>query len=171
MSAEDSNGTPRRRDGVDRRGLFAWISVAGAGLLAAGAGALSAGFLSGLGRRSAGPSRRVSIGRAASFPRDGYAKVVLSLERRRLWKRSIARRVVWVRREAADEVRVLSGRCTHMGCSVRWEGEQESFACPCHRGRFAADGAVVSGPPPAPLQRLPARVEAGEVFVDPAGLA
>ena len=40
--------------------------------------------------------------------------------------------------------------CTHFGCIVSWREEEEDFYCPCHAGRFAADGSVISGLPPSP---------------------
>ena len=60
----------------------------------------------------------------------------------------------------------LSLTCTHLGCGVHWEQDEQQFLCPCHGGRFNASGTVVSGPPPAPLVRYPAVVEHGSVYVD-----
>jgi Rieske Fe-S protein len=40
------------------------------------------------------------------------------------------------------------------------------IVCPCHDGRFSpASGAVISGPPPAPLASLQTSVEDGEIFI------
>jgi isorenieratene synthase len=47
----------------------------------------------------------------------------------------------------------FDGRCTHMGCPVLPEGE--GFRCPCHGGRYDAEGAVLNGPPIHPLRRVP----------------
>lgn len=44
--------------------------------------------------------------------------------------------------------------CTHQGCSLG-DGELEgaTVVCPCHEGTFdIATGAVLSGPPPAPIR-------------------
>lgn len=46
-------------------------------------------------------------------------------------------------------VRALSGTCTHLGCTVRAEGE--GFVCPCHGSRYDADGRVIGGPAPRSL--------------------
>jgi cytochrome b6-f complex iron-sulfur subunit len=51
-----------------------------------------------------------------------------------------------------------SAICTHLGCIVQWLPEQREFLCPCHAGRFAPDGRVLSGPPPRPLDPLPVMV-------------
>ena len=40
----------------------------------------------------------------------------------------------------------ISSRCTHQGCTVRYESGRSDFYCPCHGGVFDADGNPVSGP-------------------------
>jgi len=59
----------------------------------------------------------------------------------------------------------FSAVCSHKGCNVSWSGEEQLFACPCHRGRFAASGEVVSGPPTEGLRRLQTRIEEGRLLV------
>ncbi len=59
----------------------------------------------------------------------------------------------------------LSAVCTHLGCIVQWQEEDNQFLCPCHAGRFSADGAVVSGPPPKPLESLPVTLEGDQILV------
>ncbi|MGO8968383.1 MAG: ubiquinol-cytochrome c reductase iron-sulfur subunit [Myxococcaceae bacterium] len=60
----------------------------------------------------------------------------------------------------------LSLTCTHLGCGVHWEEDEQEFLCPCHGGRFSASGAVVSGPPPSPLTHYATVVEHGAVYVE-----
>jgi Rieske Fe-S protein len=48
-------------------------------------------------------------------------------------------------------VHVLSARCTHLGCLVRWNTWEQSWDCPCHGSRFAPDGSVLHGPASQPL--------------------
>ena len=59
----------------------------------------------------------------------------------------------------------LSAVCTHLGCIVQWEKDQQDFLCPCHAGRFTPEGKVISGPPPQPLSRLPVAVANGTIIV------
>jgi Rieske Fe-S protein len=45
--------------------------------------------------------------------------------------------------------------CPHTGCVVKWKEDEQIYHCPCHEGRFDADGNVLSGPPPLPLTKVP----------------
>lgn len=60
----------------------------------------------------------------------------------------------------------ISSTCTHLGCTVRHSGD--GFVCPCHAGRFAADGKVLQGPPERDLPWFKVLIDAGRVYVDPA---
>lgn len=62
-------------------------------------------------------------------------------------------------------VRALSGVCTHAGCPVGWRLDQQAFVCPCHGGTYTLQGAVVSGPPPRPLDRVPVRIKNRNVYL------
>jgi Rieske Fe-S protein len=68
--------------------------------------------------------------------------------------------------KVGDDFVILSTKCTHAGCGVSWSPETQKFHCPCHDGEFSADGAVLKGPAPRPLDRLDWRVSAaGELEV------
>jgi len=71
---------------------------------------------------------------------------------------------VMVRKQGGDLV-ALSAVCTHLGCIVQWEKEKQDFLCPCHGGRFTPEGAVISGPPPKPLAKIPFVVANGVITV------
>ncbi|MCI0634249.1 MAG: universal stress protein [Actinobacteria bacterium] len=60
---------------------------------------------------------------------------------------------VAVYRDAKGNVTTLSAKCTHLGCTVKWSGADETWVCPCHGSRFAPTGEVVNGPADRPLER------------------
>jgi Rieske Fe-S protein len=49
----------------------------------------------------------------------------------------------------------LSGRCTHLGCTVRFDPVSAQFKCPCHGSRFDRSGMRVAGPATKDLERAP----------------
>jgi cytochrome b6-f complex iron-sulfur subunit len=135
---------PQRRN-------FLMIMLGGVGgLLAAAAGWPILRFLMpGKGGDSAG---RVKIGRELVLPGEAHFFQYLG-------------RPAVVLQTSPGEFIALSAVCTHLGCVVQWEAEQGQFLCPCHGGRFAGDGAVVSGPPPEPLETLPVVLEGDQILV------
>ena len=53
------------------------------------------------------------------------------------------------------EVVAFSQKCTHLGCVVYYQAEEERWHCPCHEGNFdSRTGSVLSGPPTRPLGRI-----------------
>jgi cytochrome b6-f complex iron-sulfur subunit len=47
----------------------------------------------------------------------------------------------------------LTAVCTHLGCTVQYQPEQNVIRCACHGGTYnPTTGANVSGPPPKPLK-------------------
>jgi menaquinol-cytochrome c reductase iron-sulfur subunit len=76
----------------------------------------------------------------------------------------------FVRRDGPRAWSAFSIYCTHAGCPVRWVEGAKLFLCPCHGGAFSREGAVVSGPPPRPLERLAVRVRDGIVEVRTRGV-
>ena len=53
------------------------------------------------------------------------------------------------------DVVAFTQKCTHLGCVVYYEPDQQRWHCPCHEGNFEArTGNVISGPPTRPLGRI-----------------
>ncbi len=78
---------------------------------------------------------------------------------------------VAVYKDAESNIHAYSAVCPHLGCYVRWNGDEKSFDCPCHGSRFSCNGKVVNGPslsdlkpfdPSMLLQKETARVKKEE---------
>jgi cytochrome b6-f complex iron-sulfur subunit len=105
-------------------------------------------------RASAGGSGRVAIGTTLDFP-SSQGKVV-----------PVNDKPVIVVNTAQGGLKAFSAICTHLGCIVEWDQNRQFILCPCHDGRFnAVNGAVISGPPPAPLPELPLTLEGDAIYV------
>jgi Rieske Fe-S protein len=61
------------------------------------------------------------------------------------------------------QVAAFSAICPHQGCRVAPQGPD--FECPCHGSRFdGVTGAVLTGPSPRALTRLPVTVSGNDVI-------
>jgi len=105
-------------------------------------------------RASAGGSGRVQVGSTADFP-PGQGKVV-----------PVNDKPVIVVNATQGGLKAFSAICTHLGCIVEWDQSRQFILCPCHDGRFnALNGAIISGPQPAPLPELALTVEGDAIYV------
>lgn len=60
----------------------------------------------------------------------------------------------------------LHRECTHLGCTVPWDTQQNRFVCPCHASSYDITGNVLSPPAPRALDLFAVRIENGVVKVD-----
>lgn len=60
----------------------------------------------------------------------------------------------------------LSLKCTHLGCSIQWNEDEDKFICPCHSSEFDRKGDVLSPPAPHALDIFAVIIEEGVVKVD-----
>jgi Rieske Fe-S protein len=83
------------------------------------------------------------------------------------WVESRTLNGVWLYTEDGEKFKAYNGRCTHLGCSFAYDQTKKTFFCPCHRGEFdTKTGAVISGPPPRPLDELEVEVRDAVVYVN-----
>jgi cytochrome b6-f complex iron-sulfur subunit len=97
------------------------------------------------GKVSAGTLEDIPLGQGKVVPMGSKPTIVLNTE---------------------QGVKAYSAICTHLGCIVAFDDASATIVCPCHDGRFnPTTGAVVSGPPPAPLEPVTVSVEGDEIFL------
>ena len=83
------------------------------------------------------------------------------------WKILSEKSTAWVVKQANNQVVAFGPQCTHLGCAYHWEDNKNEFLCPCHSSVFAADGKVVSGPAPRPLDRYETRIQGSKLLIGP----
>lgn len=67
-------------------------------------------------------------------------------------------------RTPGGALRAYRQTCTHLGCSVRWDGAR--LECPCHHGFFEVErGFPVQGPPSRPLSGLRVEERNGAIWI------
>jgi len=81
------------------------------------------------------------------------------------WQILPQRGFVWAKTETGGKIKVFSSTCTHLACNVIWQADQKIFLCPCHSGRFDADGRPIAGPPTKPLSLLEHKIEEDNLMV------
>jgi glycine/D-amino acid oxidase-like deaminating enzyme/nitrite reductase/ring-hydroxylating ferredoxin subunit len=49
-------------------------------------------------------------------------------------------------RDVNGALHFVSAECKHLGCIVKWNGDEKSWDCPCHGSRYTHEGKVINGP-------------------------
>lgn len=60
----------------------------------------------------------------------------------------------------------LSRTCTHLGCALSWDEDEQKFVCPCHGSTFDRAGVVLTAPAIRPLDYYPVRIEDGVIRIE-----
>ena len=155
---------------------FAAFGTALAGAFSV-SGAVLAFVLGPLRRRATQEPVLLDLGPAAAFEalRAGGAQPEEILVERTVEDGYMTRRVkerfaIVGDARAASGLAALVTTCSHLGCGVSWDRGRNAFLCPCHGGVYGPDGAVLAGPPPRALSRLPVVVAGGRVHLDTSAL-
>ncbi len=157
---------------VTRRGLFTGGAAAAGGIATAAFALPSLGFALGpLFERTEDP-RFTDVGAIRDFNTQNYVPRVITLVDD---VGEAGKTTIYVRKFDPTKDRddlgqpyvVISTRCMHLGCPVRYVAASERFICPCHGGVYSFDGKVSGGPPVRPLDRFYTRVRGGNLEVGP----
>ena len=160
----DRGGTTKHEIAYARRKFLARVVMA---LQAAFAGTLA--FILGGAILSPTFARRrenwIAAATMADLADDEPVPVTIRIARDDGYAQIVDRQVVFLVKTGDANVTALSSVCTHLGCRVSWNAAAQELRCPCHGGVFDRRGAVKSGPPPAPLAALPAKVDGNRILV------
>ena len=63
-------------------------------------------------------------------------------------------RSIALHRDTDGHLHAVDPACSHIKCTVAWNGAERSWDCPCHGSRFSVDGEVLTAPSRKPLQRV-----------------
>jgi menaquinol-cytochrome c reductase iron-sulfur subunit len=107
----------------------------------------------------------VEIGDIARLTPNVPAEMTFRKNRIDGWKVTSEKSTAWVVKDAAGRVAAFGPQCTHLGCAYHWDDRKAEFLCPCHNSLFAADGHVISGPAPRPLDRYEIKVEGTKLSI------
>lgn len=104
-------------------------------------------------------------GTLTNLPEKDPLPVTLRVAREDGYNQVIERRSIFLVRSGESGVIAIDSTCTHLGCRVSWDADEQLIKCPCHGGIYDREGTVKSGPPPAPLARLTTKVEGDQILV------
>ena len=72
---------------------------------------------------------------------------------------------VLVMRKDDQSIMAIDPTCTHAGCTVEWEDNQNAFICPCHQSLFQQDGTRIEGLASSDLAQYEVKIENNKIFV------
>lgn len=154
---------------ISRRKFLARATAAIGGVITAGFGIPAVAYFISPTKRAERTSTWLSLGSSSKVEIGTPTLFKAEIDRTTGWVTETEEVSFYVITEDGRDYTALSNVCTHLGCRVRWVGDQGEFFCPCHGAVFSKDGQVVAGPPPRPLDSFAVRETNGTLEVDFSG--
>lgn len=151
-----------KKPSLDRRGFVKSTLLCGGAVLLTGI-PLTSFFLAPAMRKGTG--KWVDFGPAKDLNPGKTDMLTYEFMVKDGWKVLPQRGFVWAKSGDDQDLKVFSSICTHLGCHVIWKEEKQIFQCPCHSGKFDANGQPISGPPKRPLSVLEHKIEEDKLMV------
>jgi len=139
---------------ISRRDFMKVTTGAIGGIVTIGIGVPVVGYLIDPALRTSSKESWIPVGKLDKIPLNVPTPFSFTRTQVNGWERTGTSFGGYIIRKSEDpkDILILSSRCTHLGCSVNWSETAKVFLCPCHDAKFGPDGAVLDGPPPAPLK-------------------
>jgi menaquinol-cytochrome c reductase iron-sulfur subunit len=158
---------------VTRRRLMEGTALAVGGIATMAFTLPALGFALGPIFEDTNPTRWQDVGPVDDFNDESYVPRVINIDaeigdagKTTVYVRKFNRDIdAVIKGESIQPYVVISTRCAHLGCPVRYIQASEKFVCPCHGGIYDSQGRVEGGPPVRPLDRFYTRVVDGRVEV------
>ena len=150
---------------INRRSFFAVAVASIAGFISLGIKIPSIIYIVGPALQQKREEEWISLGSVSKVEVGVPALYKVKVSQESGWITSEEEISVYVVTQNGRDYLALSNICTHLGCRVRWISDQNVFFCPCHNGVFDEVGAVVSGPPPKPLDQYELKIEGDQLFI------
>jgi menaquinol-cytochrome c reductase iron-sulfur subunit len=154
-----------RGDGISRRGFVTGAVAFIGGIIASIIGIPAIGYLISPGLKKRVTDEWVPVAKMYDLSVDIPTLSTFTRTSQAGWERTATSYGVYIIRKTDETLDVFSNACTHLSCRVTWDEAQEAFICPCHDGRFAKDGSIISGPQPRALDRFEYKVEDDTLLV------
>ncbi len=151
-------------DSVGRREFVGVVTALLGSIMAAVVGLPAIGYMLAPALKASTGEAKIEAGPVENYPEGTPTLFTFTRTKVNGWEKTANSYGVYVLRQG-DTVSVLSNRCTHLSCRVKWSDSEGDYHCPCHDAVFDKQGKVVSGPPPRPLDSLPASIENGKVYI------
>jgi menaquinol-cytochrome c reductase iron-sulfur subunit len=171
----EARGIPGAFEGetVTRRRLMEGTALAAGGIATMAFALPGLGFALGPLFEDTLPTRWQDVGPVGDFNDESYTPRVLNIDAA---IGDAGKTTIYVRKFNPGQDKVIKGedpqpyvvistRCAHLGCPVRYIQASQKFVCPCHGGVYGFQGEVEGGPPVRPLDRFYTRVTNGRVEV------
>jgi Rieske Fe-S protein len=150
---------------LPRRNFLSTITLGIGALIAAGFGVPAIAYVIGPALKKAPEGEWIPLGSTGKVEVGTPTLFNVAVERKTGWIVNQEKVSVYVLTPDGRDFIAMSNICTHLGCRVRWIADKGSFFCPCHNGVFDAQGTVLSGPPPRPLDRYEVKVEGDQLYI------
>lgn len=153
------------QEGTSRRSFLSFVIWAVGGLISMGVGVPALIYVVAPSIQKKAAEAWIRVGSISKIEMGTPTLFKLKIKRQVGWNVNEEELSVYVNTDNGRDFVALSNICTHLGCRVRWVSDQGKFFCPCHNAVFDKDGAVVSGPPPRPLDHYQVKVENDQLFI------
>jgi menaquinol-cytochrome c reductase iron-sulfur subunit len=153
---------------ISRRDFVKLTTAAVGGIIAAVVGLPAIDYLIAPALEASKADAWIPLGKMENFETGKPVLVNFTRTKANGWEKTVNSYGVFVLKKSETDVLVLSNICTHLGCRVNWNEAAQEYVCPCHDARFNADGKVLGGPPPRPLDQYAGdqvKIEEGMLYL------